>query len=300
MNIVKPKILAQEFNKILLILNNILKTERKESTTSGCPVLIGSRAAKWHAPFFREPNDWDFVATVSQSNMLLKNISYNNLNFKSIKLVHYSGAGLKIIGECVESRTDENSSNFEIELASDIVNFREMKSNEFEKFDDHDQEKTSAQIILDLFYKSYYRDNVNDETRFPLSNTPCIVAPLKVLEALKSSHIYWNDANFRKNIADLHLLRHMLSGCNQVPITQPLCSPLRDEETELMLKTRIKETEMIRGVPAAHINLKQTNEEFLERENNLFVQKRVPHDELHNLVKYGERPIYESLKKDKV
>ena len=117
---------------------------------------------------------------------------------------------------------------------------------------------------------------VEDKMLFPF---PFIVAPLSVLEALKSSHIYW-PANFYKHIEDLHSLRIILNCGNQLPITEPLCSPSRNEKTELMLKTRIKETEMIRGIPAAHINLKMTNEEFLDRD--------------------GGSPIYEGLKKDKV
>ena len=91
---------------------------------------------------------------------------------------------------------------------------------------------------------------------------------------MKSSHIYWPD-NFYKNIADLHSLR-VLSGYNQEPVTQQL-EIRRDEKIELMLKTRIKETE-----------IRKTNEEFLDRE---VVQRRVPHDELHERVKYGDRPI---------
>jgi hypothetical protein len=67
-----------------------------------------------------------------------------------------------------------------------------------------------------------------------------------------------------------------------------------------MLKTRIKETEARQGISGAHINLNQTNEEFLDREDDLLVRRRVPHDELHERVKYGERPIYETLKDDKV
>ena len=81
---------------------------------------------------------------------------------------------------------------------------------------------------------------------------------------------------------------------------QPLLSPPRDFQINLMIETRIKETEMIKGVPGAHINLNKTNEEFLDREDDLFVQRRVPHDELHERVKYGDRPIYETLKEDKV
>src|ERR1043165_4897560 len=149
----------------------------------------------------------------------------------------------------------------------------------------------SAQMILDLCH------DFEDKTLFPLSSFPCIVAPLKVLEALKSSHIYWPD-NFYKNIADLHSLR-VLSGYNQEPVTQQL-EIRRDEKIELMLKTRIKETEIRKGIPGAHINLNKTNEEFLDREDDLFVQRRVPHDELHERVKYGDRPIYETLKTDKV
>jgi hypothetical protein len=167
----------------------------------------------------------------------------------------------------------------------------EVDKIEFEKFND-DQPKMSAQMILDLC-----RD-VKDKTLFPLSSSPCIVASLKILEALKASHIYW-PADFQKNIADLHTLR-VLSGYtyNKEP-TQPL-SIKRDEPIELMLKTRIKETEIRQGVPGSHISLNMTNEEFLDREDDLFVRRRVPHDELHERVKYGHRPIYETLKDDKV
>jgi len=43
-----------------------------------------------------------------------------------------------------------------------------------------------------------------------------------------------------------------------------------------------------------------SNEDFLENEDNLFVQTRVPHDDLHELVKYGDHPIYQGLKDDQV
>ena len=131
-----------------------------------------------------------------------------------------------------------------------------------------------------------------------ISSFPCIVAPLKVLEALKASHIHW-PVNLHKNIADLHSLRILL-GYNKMLTTQPLYSPPRDEPIELMLKTRIKETELIQGIPGSHINLKTTNEEFLDRDDDLFVKKRVSHDELHEHVKYENHPIYETLKEDKV
>ncbi|GES76289.1 hypothetical protein GLOIN_2v1798535 [Rhizophagus clarus] len=138
------------------------------------------------------------------------------------------------------------------------------KDIEFENFD-NSQPKPSALMILEL-----------------------------CRDALKSSHIYW-PVDFSKNIADLHLLRIFL-GYNSISKTQ---SPQRDEQIELMLKTRIKETEIIQGIPGSHINLNMTNEEFLDYNDNLFVQRHIPHDDIHELIKYGDRPIYESLKKDK-
>jgi hypothetical protein len=59
-----PQILADKCKKILTILNNIAKNE-DNTPLIGYPVLIGSHAAKWHISSFREPNDWDLVATPS-------------------------------------------------------------------------------------------------------------------------------------------------------------------------------------------------------------------------------------------
>src|ERR1041384_7266029 len=113
----KTQILAFRIDKILSILKNIIKHEgnplEPDFSTVGCPVLIGSHAAKWHIPSFREPNDWDLVATASQSILFIDKIM-TNARFKDIKLIYYLGTGLKIIGKCAESRADENSIKFEV------------------------------------------------------------------------------------------------------------------------------------------------------------------------------------------
>jgi hypothetical protein len=138
--------------------------------------------------------------------------------------------------------------------SEDLNNTQEFN---FEKFNDI-KPKISALMILELCH------NIEDKTMLPLlSNYSCIVAPLKILEALKTSHIYW-PADFNKNIADLHLLRVLLNYSKASKIQPLLCSPQRDESIELMLKTRIKETEIIRGKPGAHINLNMSNEDFLD------------------------------------
>jgi hypothetical protein len=51
-----PQILAYNYKKVSTILNNITKNENN-TPLIGYPVLIGSRAAKWHASSLREPDD---------------------------------------------------------------------------------------------------------------------------------------------------------------------------------------------------------------------------------------------------
>lgn len=233
MTFIKPLILTCKVDKILSILKNIIKDEGVVKPIINYPVLIGSRAAKWHVPSFREPNDWDLIATPSQSTSFI-NKTMSFATFKDIKSIYYPDVGLKIVGSCIEHK-DGNPISFDIELVSNKVDLRKMKVHkvesysymdvnkinnddkfdrddvEFKEFYDH-QQKTSGQMILELC-----RD-VKDKTLFPLSSFPCIVAPLKLLEALKSSHIYWPN-DFNKNIADLHSLR-VLAGYNEETITR--------------------------------------------------------------------------------
>src|SRR4051794_14414830 len=123
----KSIILAREVDNILSILKNIIENEG-DSPLIDYPVLIGSRAAKWHALYFREPNDWDLVATLSQSTSFIDKLRFN-ASFKYIILIYFPGAGLKIVGDCIEMHTD-NSISFDIELVSNKIDLRKMKSNE--------------------------------------------------------------------------------------------------------------------------------------------------------------------------
>ncbi|PKB96609.1 hypothetical protein RhiirA5_404421 [Rhizophagus irregularis] len=282
--VAKPRILARDNAKtILTILKKIIENDEDSTSIIDYPVLIGSCAAKWHIPSFRDINDWDLIATISQSISIINEIKTSK-TFKYIKLVYYPGGGLKIIGEFIDRyiSKDESSIIFDIELVSDKFNLKKMKSNEVLDYDeignnddgyfeidkidferiDYTQPKASGLMILELCC------NVEDKILFPLpSNFLCIVAPLKILEALKTSHICW-PTDFHKNIADLHLLRDILNY-KDMSIIRPLCNPQRDELIEFLLKTRIKETENIRGIPDVFF------------------------------VKYGDHPIYESLKEDK-
>src|SRR5437588_12867408 len=131
MAIIKSQI-SCDITKILSILKNIIKKEANPlaTVTEHNFSNIGySCAAKWHIPSFREPNDWDLVATASQSTLFINKVMAN-ANFKNMKLVHYSGVGLKIVAECIEMNANGNSTSLEVELASDRVDLRKIKIEE--------------------------------------------------------------------------------------------------------------------------------------------------------------------------
>ncbi|PKC63894.1 hypothetical protein RhiirA1_463167, partial [Rhizophagus irregularis] len=114
-----PQILADNYKKILTILNNIIKNEDNNPLID-YPVLIGSRAAKWHIFSFREPNDWDLMATPLQTTLFINKIKESNATFKNIKLIYYPGGGLKLAGEYIDQyTTDKKLISFDIELVSE-------------------------------------------------------------------------------------------------------------------------------------------------------------------------------------
>ncbi|CAB4395821.1 unnamed protein product [Rhizophagus irregularis] len=291
------------------------------------------------------------MATPLQTTLFINKVKESNATFKYIKLIYYPGGGLKLAGKYIDQYTaDKKLISFDIELVSEKVDLRNMKSifednsEDNEKVDDmQDDNDFNFDIFEDNYKKSNAEDsednmkyddmqdddmqdddeinkieferfndvhtkmsalmilelcrNIEDKIMLPLlSNFLCIVAPLKILEALKTSQIYW-PADFHKNISDLHLLRILLDyNKDKVSIIQPLCSPQRDELIELILETRINETEIIQGKPDAYINLNMSNNDFLEYEDNLFVQKCISHKDLYELVKYGDYPIYQGLR----
>jgi hypothetical protein len=116
------------------------------------------------------------------------------------------------------------------------------------------------------------------------------VAPPHLLERIKRSHVYW-PIQFQKTIDDLHQLKEFLLT-NPAGIGKPLAT-----YDDIMVQ-RYGEAEQRNGIPADHIHMNVTNEEFLDREGILTVRKIIPHDDIHELVKFGDKPMYMRIKKD--
>ncbi|PKY44391.1 hypothetical protein RhiirA4_419005 [Rhizophagus irregularis] len=162
-----PQILSENYKKILTILNNITKNE-DNTPLIDYPVLIGSRAVKWHISFCREPNDWDMVATPLQTTLFINKVKESGATFKNMKLIHYPGGGLKLVGEYIDQLTDKKLISFDIELVSEKVDLRNMKSNMNESDEDESDEddnisKDNSEISNDSEDFEYSEDNMEDD-----------------------------------------------------------------------------------------------------------------------------------------
>jgi hypothetical protein len=117
---------------------------------------------------------------------------------------------------------------------------------------------------------------------------PVKVATLDMLEAIKTSHIY-RSHYFIKHITDLHAIRDRLSKVAEEPFK-------RDDVYEIFMLKRRRQTNEKHGIPGGKVNLNMTNDEFLEGEHNLLVEKMIKHDDIHKLVMMNDVPMYTLIK----
>ncbi len=104
-------------------------------------------------------------------------------------------------------------------------------------------------------------------------------APLPVLLALKWSHIHL-PVHWEKNIADFHAM--LAEG-----------PPLSASDLDLMDMRRAEAEARLVRPPSRSMAV--SNSEFFRRSEER-VGRVVPHDLLHEIVAYGERPMFESMK----
>lgn len=125
-------------------------------------------------------------------------------------------------------------------------------------------------------YCNYYvYDNFisNTAVETPVGKVECV--SLRGLAAIKRSHL-WRDHFFEKHITQYH--KHLVGH--------------RDPQDGQFIKDRAKATkEMIRY---AQPSLLKSNEEFFDDA----VPKKYDHDWLHELVAFGDHPIYLDMKRD--
>ncbi|CAJ0827668.1 8105_t:CDS:2 [Entrophospora sp. SA101] len=200
-------------------------------------------------------------------------------------MVYYKNICIKIQLKCTINNVKgiEDIYNYNIEVVIGPHDMKEILNQEIE-FCNHN---SSSKMIMDICCDDKVIRNI---AFLPPTNLVCSVASLEVLEALESSHIIW-PYYFDKHINDLHSLRILL-GCSDtnMPKSQPLTGPSRSLDVETMLKSHINEMEKIYGVPIPSAQIK----------NDLVITKFIKHDDIHELIKYGERLTCVDLKLNQV
>jgi hypothetical protein len=226
------------------------------------PVLIGSRSLALNIPSRDvSKSDFDIIMTASQV--------------------------LNIINE----NPDEYLVAYIIYDKQNIKYFHLLLPNEQIEISVCTQEGSSLDEILKLTHsdKIWHRACKT----FPLGKSGLIkinflAASLPILEMIKRSHIFF-PRNWHKHIEDLHLIRSKLNK-NFWSSHHP--------ELKRLYELRFQETCERHGIPANHINLNMSNEDFLDRPEILWVKRYVKHDRIHDLVAYYDAPIYTRCKKD--
>jgi hypothetical protein len=122
-------------------------------------------------------------------------------------------------------------------------------------------------------------------TTLPISNMKfeVQVPPPEILYLIKRSHIYWS-VHWQKTITDMHALK---ANSTQVDINK----------WDDFYKARLAENEAKFG-PRFTAKLDQSNEKFFAKSDKS-LKREFGHDDLHEIVKYYDRPLYEQFKDDK-
>jgi hypothetical protein len=231
------------------------------------PILIGSRAMKEVVPKFARDiskSDWDYIMDINNVEGFIAKIRKEIAVIKmheilvSNKLMYKFAIVLK------------DGMRYEIEVPMGKIH--------------------SADFIMEFLQEG------KDRIMTPhIGET--IVPSAEILEVIKSSHIYW-PKYFTKHITDLHVLRRFLmKDADYIVANRKSIVPDRSSFMKGILIGRLRETEQKYGIPGKDINLNMTNEKFLDKDN-LFVDRIIPHDDIHERVKLGSVPKYKLMKKE--
>lgn len=247
-------------------------------------VLIGSRALVHYLPACRtltKENDYDFIATHESTMDWIASLG-ENVVFEQSNIPF----DFKQYGELL-SKDISQWKHWDTKLGAkckENLDFTEQNGN-VKKITGHtDKIKFEIEIAP--------KGGSRSSNSILKMCGDFIVAPLQILEAIKTSHMVFSK-NFRKHMTDLHLMRDRLHRKGNY------FEPARDEKvTEIMYLRRIEHCLMF-GVPGFHINLNKTNEAFLETDSVLYTDKYILHDDLHLKTCYGKTPAYDDLRLDK-
>lgn len=279
-------------SEILSLLNQI------KSTIKLTPMLIGSRALQLHFPSYRAEEfskdsygyrkDYDLIVDVPTAKSLIPNLSSYSYSYSYDKPAGYHGATLTIF--YLPDASNNLTKHYKLYISRSGSNL-------------------DVEIVTSVDQSAYLIASSSSKTKIVIEpHMQVNVAEPEILEVIKASHIY-HPHNFSKHIRDLHAIRRLMSISDTSLPTQKQIDfiknennvgqlPQRSEDLEKILKIRSTEIDAKKGVPGDKVKLNMTNDDFLEKEANLLVEKMIKHDDIHELVKFGNYPMYTKLKED--
>ncbi|KAI8886275.1 hypothetical protein K501DRAFT_270010 [Backusella circina FSU 941] len=280
-------IVSKNLQDILILLSKLTGNNGNNADFK-YPIMIGSRATAYWLPSFRLPDDWDLIATPQQAYDMVKDMETQaslDISFicqpldknvvKHRPMTPEIQEKMDLLPQNLYKVRGEVKGVLKFEIEITPLKERSTGSSESE-YDGSILKTASAGQLFEICGAN--NDNDVAFIKFPIGSRnghQCIVAPVEVLEAIKLN------IGFRAYKS------------------KRLTSPERTSQLQIFMLVRTLKTEAFRGTPGAHINLNVSNEDFLERDDNIFITRHLPHDVVHDLVKYGEVPIYDQLKTNK-
>jgi hypothetical protein len=260
------------------------------------PTLIGSRALRTFFPSYKSlgsVKDYDLITDIDTAiKFLPQNPRAYPISFSYSNMIDY------------------NKKNNPLNYKSAILTVIQI-TDDFELFKLYIFQDTGnnldIEIVTNINQSGYLIATYkNDQKLIIEPHLQVNVANLEVLEIIKTSHIY-HPHSFSKHIKDVHAIRRLMSICSiksdsDIAFIQDDNKVgkvlIRSDEINSILKIRSDEIDKIKGIPAEKVNLMMSNDDFLEKDGNLLVEKMIKHDDIHELVKFNDNPLYMKLKTD--
>jgi len=299
-------ILNQEaINHLNLVAKNYPTYIKPTPYTTVDALLIGSRAAACNHMLDRNidsTTDWDIIASAAWTiTNIIPNVDEMKLT------VHPNNSFLKLLAvkKGGKDKYFTHDVTFDVEIVMD---------------------GQSSSALLMKWYPSFIDEYLPIGKGWPFPKIP--VAMPYVLYVLKQSHVIWPRTDFNKTIQDLHAIKKRCDGIdhfkhvwikNELDEDEKKEKEKETEEKKEREKERPKDVSLLMEIdianliqmrrtehvkmygkdPASHIKVgpNQTNEDFLETVP-LFCRTYLKHDDLHQIVKFGEKPMYTKMQPD--
>ncbi len=247
-------------------------------------VLIGSRALNhWlsQRQIDELQTDYDFVGTYSGAFKWLGSLQ-GDIQFDKVEyLLDHQSHDKDIIHDLSHWKYFDGS------LGINIYNQKLKPLSKIIKLKGH---TNSLKFEIEIVQVGSSGELILELAQDDQLNNLYVIGDLELLEVIKTSHLIF-PFNWCQHMDDLMLIRSTLGRQLGGRIKRA------DQLTELLIHRRLEHYLRL-GVPGANLNLNKMNDDFLENESHLYIDKYIKHDDLHLRVMFKDKPAYSDLRLD--